>query len=317
MVIPMTKPIGFLFPGQGAQFVGMGKDLFEQSPAACELYKKADEVLGYSISQICFAGPEAELTRTLYAQTGILVTSLAALAALCEKYPGLTPSLVAGLSLGEFTALTASGAISFEDALKLVQVRAEAMEEAAKNNPGTMAFIMGLSLEKCEAVAQETGCEVANLNAPDQTVLSGNFQAIEQACTMAEAEGAKRAMPLKVGGAFHSSLMGEAKARLEAALANTPIHEPKCVFIPNVTADKVSNPEEIRSLLSKQLTSSVQWVRTMATAKDSGITTYLEIGPGKILKGLARKCQPELEVFSFGAVADFKGLESLMPLSKS
>ncbi len=317
MVIPMTQPIGFLFPGQGAQFVGMGKDLFEQSPAARELYKKADEVLGYSISQICFSGPEAELTRTLYAQTGILVTSLAALAALREKYPGLMPSLVAGLSLGEFSALTASGAISFEDALKLVQVRAEAMEEAAKNNPGTMAFIMGLTLEKCEVVAQETGCEVANLNAPDQTVLSGNFQAIEQACTIAEAEGAKRAMPLKVGGAFHSSLMGEAKARLEAALANTPIHEPKCVFIPNVTAEKVSSPEEIRSLLAKQLTSPVQWVRTMATAKESGITTYLEIGPGKILKGLARKCQPELEVFSFGAVADFKGLESLMALSKS
>ncbi len=317
MVIPMTQPIGFLFPGQGAQFVGMGKDLFEQSPAARELYKKADEVLGYSISQICFSGPESELTRTLYAQTGILVTSLAALAALREKYPGLMPSLVAGLSLGEFSALTASGAISFEDALKLVQVRAEAMEEAAKNNPGTMAFIMGLTLEKCEVVAQETGCEVANLNAPDQTVLSGNFQAIEQACTIAEAEGAKRAMPLKVGGAFHSSLMGEAKARLEAALANTPIHEPKCVFIPNVTAEKVSSPEEIRSLLAKQLTSPVQWVRTMATAKESGITTYLEIGPGKILKGLARKCQPELEVFSFGAVADFKGLESLMALSKS
>ena len=310
-MIPMTKPIGFLFPGQGAQFVGMGKDLYEQSPAARELYQKADEILGYSISQICFAGPEAELTRTLYAQTGILVTSLAALAALREKNPNLQPSLVAGLSLGEFTALTVSGAISFEDALKLVQIRAEAMEAAAKNNPGTMAFIMGLTIEQCTAVAQEAGCEVANLNAPDQTVLSGTLRAIEQACKIAEAKGAKRAMPLKVGGAFHSSLMSEAKARLETALASTTIHEPKCVFIPNVTAEKVSNPEEIRSLLAKQLTSSVQWVRTMATAKESGITTYLEIGPGKILKGLARKCQPELEVFSFGAAADFKSLESL------
>lgn len=316
-MIPMTSSIGFLFPGQGAQFVGMGKDLFDQSPAARDLYKKADEILGYSISQICFAGPEAELTRTLYAQTGILVTSLAALAALREKNPDLTPSLVAGLSLGEFTALTASGAISFEDALKLVQVRAEAMEDAAKNNPGTMAFIMGLTTEQCADVAREAGCEVANLNAPDQTVLSGTLPSIEQACKIAEAKGAKRAMPLKVGGAFHSSLMGEAKARLEAALANTPIHEPKCAFIPNVTAQKVSSPEEIRSLLAKQLTSSVQWVRSMATAKESGIATYLEIGPGKILKGLARKCQPEMEVFSFGAVADFKGLESLSFFAKS
>lgn len=313
----MTQSIGFLFPGQGAQFVGMGKDLFEQSPSAREVYERADKILGYSISQICFAGPEDQLTRTLYAQTGILVTSLAALAALREKTPDLTPSIVAGLSLGEFTALTVSGAISFEDALKLVQVRAEAMEAAAKNNPGTMAFIMGLTIEQCTAVAQEAGCEVANLNAPDQTVLSGNSQAIEQACKIAEAKGAKRAMPLKVGGAFHSSLMGEAKARLEAALAKTPIHEPKCTFIPNVTAQKVSNPEEIRSLLAKQLTSSVQWVRTMAVAKESGITHYLEIGPGKILKGLARKCQPELQVFSFGAVADFKGIETLTLADKS
>jgi len=313
----MTQPIGFLFPGQGAQFVGMGKDLHAESPAAREVFKKADEILGYSISQTCFVGPESELTRTLYAQTGIFVTSLAALAALREKNPGLTPSIVAGLSLGEFTALAVSEAISFENALKLVQVRAEAMEDAAKNNPGTMAFIMGLTIEQCSAVAQEAGCEVANLNAPDQTVLSGTLSSIEKACKIADDQGAKRAMPLKVGGAFHSTLMGEAKARLEAALANTPIHEPKCTFIPNVTAQQVSNPEEIRTLLAKQLTSSVQWVRTMATAKESGITTYLEIGPGKILKGLARKCQPDLEVFSFGAVADFKGLESLTLLAKS
>ena len=297
--------------------MGMGKDLYEQSPAARALYEKADAILGYSISQICFIGPEDQLTRTLYAQTGILVTSLAAVAALREKNPGLTPSLVAGLSLGEFTALVVSGAISFEDALKLVQVRAEAMEDAAKNNPGTMAFVMGLTLEQCMAVAQEAGCEVANLNAPDQTVLSGTLQAIEQACKIAEAKGAKRAMPLKVGGAFHSSLMNDAKARLEAALANTPIREPKCTFIPNVTAQSASNPEEIRSLLAKQLTSSVQWVRTMATAMGSGISTYLEIGPGKILKGLARKCQPGMEVFSLGTAVDFKNLESFATSVKS
>ncbi|MFH1799490.1 MAG: ACP S-malonyltransferase [Candidatus Omnitrophota bacterium] len=313
----MNKPIGFLFPGQGAQFVGMGKDLYATSPAACALYKKAEGILGYSISQICFAGPEKELTRTLYAQTGILVTSLAALAALREKYPDLTPSIVAGLSLGEFTALAAAGAISFEDALKLVQVRAEAMEDAAKNNPGTMAFIMGLTVEQCLGVAKEAGCEIANLNAPDQTVLSGTLLTIELACKIAEAKGAKRAMPLKVGGAFHSSLMAEAKARLEAALVSAPIHEPKCAFIPNVTAQKVSNPKEIRTLLAKQLTSPVQWVQTMATAKESGTTLYLEIGPGKILKGLARKCQPEFEVFSFGSATDFKSLESPGLLEKS
>lgn len=297
--------------------MGMGKDLCGQSPAARALYEKADSVLGYSISQICFNGPEDQLTRTLYAQTGILVTSLAALAALREKDPDLTPSIVAGLSLGEFTALTASGAISFENALKLVQIRAEAMEDAAKNNPGTRAFVMGLTLEQCMAVAQESGCEVANLNAPDQTVLSGTLPAIEQACKIAEAKGAKRAMPLKVGGAFHSSLMAEAKARLEAALANTPIHAPACAFIPNVTAQMVSDPAEIRSLLAKQLTSSVQWVKTLAAAMGSGVTAYVEIGPGKILKGLAKKCQPGMEVFSFGAVPDLKILESLTSQASS
>lgn len=310
MVI-MDKPIGFLFPGQGAQFVGMGKDLFEQSPAARQVYKQADQVLGYPISQICFAGPDAELTRTLYAQTGILVTSLAALAALREKFPALRPALTAGLSLGEFTALVAAEAVSFEDALKLVQVRAEAMESAARNTAGTMASVMGLDLDACRTVAQEAGCDVANLNTPDQTVLSGSVASIEKACQIAEAKGAKRAMVLKVGGAFHSSLMGEAKTQLEAALTKTEIREPKCIFIPNVTGQKLAAPEEIRLFLARQLTGSVQWVQTMATAQQTGITTYLEIGPGKILKGLARKCQPTLEVFSFGGYPDFKGLESL------
>lgn len=311
MVIPIPERLGFLFPGQGAQFVGMGKDLYDQSPAARELYKKADKIIGYPISQICFTGPESELTRTLYAQTGILVTSLAAHAALSEKYPGITPSIVAGLSLGEFTALAISGAISFEDTLKLVQIRAEAMEGAAKNNPGTMAFVMGLTIEQCTAIAQEAGCEIANLNAPDQTVLSGTLQSIERACRLAEGQGAKRALPLKVGGAFHSSLMSEAQARLETALGHTLIHAPKCSFIPNVTAQMVSDPTEIRSLLAKQLTNSVQWVRTMTTAKEAGIKTYIEIGPGKILKGLARRCQPGLEVFSFGSLVDFKSFEAL------
>lgn len=313
----MMRSIGFLFPGQGAQFVGMGKDLFEQSPAAREIFQKADQILGYSISRICFEGPESELTRTLYAQTGILVTSLAALAALREKNPELQPALVAGLSLGEFTALTASGAISFEDALKLVQVRAEVMETAAKNNPGTMAFIMGLTTDQCSEIARDARCEVANLNAPDQIVLSGTLQAIDQACKLAEAKGAKRAMPLKVGGAFHSSLMSEAKTRLEAALANTVIRAPQCAFIPNVTAQTVSDPVEIRSLLARQLTSSVQWVKTMAAAKASGVAAYLEIGPGKVLKGLAKKCQPDFEVFSFGGLSDLKNLEPLVLSLKS
>lgn len=287
----------------------MGRDLYEQSPAAKAIYDQADQILGYSISQICFTGPDVELTRTLYAQVGIFVTSLAALETLKKKVQDLRPSLVAGLSLGEFTALVAAEAISFEDALRLIQIRAEAMEIAGKNNPGTMASIMGLTIEQCKVVAQEAGCEVANLNTPEQTVLSGIKSAIEKACQIAEAKGAKRALPLKVGGAFHSSLMQEAKDKLEVALKNTEIHTPLCTFIPNVTAQVVSNPTEIRDLLARQLTSSVQWVQTMAIAKQEGITTYLEIGPGKVLKGLARKCQPEFEVYPFGSMADFKDIK--------
>jgi len=313
----MTQKIGFLFPGQGAQVVGMGKDLFDQSPAARSVFEQADAVLGYSISKLCFEGPESELTRTLYAQTAIFVTSMAALAALREKIPDLEPALVAGLSLGEFSALTASGSISFENGLRLIRIRAEAMEDAAQKNPGTMASVMGLDLAGCKAVAQEAGCEVANLNTPDQTVLSGTKESIEKACQLAEAKGAKRAMPLKVGGAFHSSLMKPAQDRLQAALKDTPVLEPKCVFIPNVTAQQVSDPSAIRDLLARQLTSSVQWVETMATAKASGIIVYLEIGPGKVLKGLVRKCQPEFQVFNFGAVSDLKTLEPLNLAARS
>lgn len=298
------RQIGFLFPGQGAQFVGMGKDIFEQSPAGRKIYEVADSLLGYSISKICFEGPESELTRTLYAQTAIFVTSMAALEAFREKNPGIQPALTAGLSLGEFTALTAAESISFEDALRLIKIRAESMEAAASQNPGTMASILGLEIEKCREVAQESGCEIANLNTPEQTVLSGSRESIERACPIAEAKGAKRAIPLKVGGAFHSSLMKPAREKLEIALKSTTIHAPKCLFIPNVTAQKVTEPDSIRDLLAKQLTCSVQWVMTMAAIKAEGILTCVEMGPGKVLKGLAKKCQPEIKVFSIGTMSD-------------
>ncbi len=306
-----NESIGYLFPGQGSQFVGMGKDLYDQFPAAKIMYDKADEILGYSISKICFEGPESDLTRTLYAQPAIFVTSLAALKVLKDKFPELNPSFVAGLSLGEFTALVAARALTFEEGLNLVSKRASAMENAAKNNPGTMASIIGLSKEDCEAVAKEAGCEVANLNSPEQTVLSGTAASIQKACPLAEAKGAKRAIPLKVGGAFHSSLMTDAKTNLEKALKQTAIERPSCVFIPNATAAATHNPEEIKTLLAKQLMSPVRWVETMGQAERQNLQQVIEIGPGKVLKGLARKCGASFTVNTCGTVADITKLEEL------
>ena len=309
----MTMPdkVGFLFPGQGSQFVGMGKDLYEKSAAAKKVFDDADKTLDYPLTEICFAGPEEKLTRTFYAQPAIFVTSLAAWTVLKEKFPELTPGFSAGLSLGEFTALVAAGSISAEEGLKLVQKRAEAMERAAEKTPGTMASILGMGEADCLAIAKETGCELANLNSPEQMVISGTFETVEKGCVLAESRGAKRAIRLKVGGAFHSSLMRDAKEDLEKALAATKIQSPQCTFIPNVIGSKVSNPEEIRSLLARQLMSPVRWVDTMARAQESGLSLFLEIGPGKVLKGLAKKSQPGLAIEPAGTGDDLEKLQNL------
>jgi [acyl-carrier-protein] S-malonyltransferase len=307
--------IGYLFPGQGAQFVGMGKSICDEYKVASDIFQKANDILGYSIQQICFEGPEEKLTQTLFAQPAIFVTSCAVLGILESNYGSMRPSFCAGLSLGEFTALYAAKSISFEDGLRLVQLRAQAMEQAAKNNPGTMASIMGLNVEQCEAIASESGCEMANLNAPDQIVLSGTLKTVEVACRLAEEKGAKRAIMLKVGGAFHSSLMSEAREALKEGLSKTKISSPNCIFIPNTVAKAVSDPIEIKSLLAQQLTSSVRWVETMARAKESGISQFYEIGPGKVLKGLARRCDRDLKVDSLGESEDFSLLENNLSTS--
>ncbi len=311
------RRIGFLFPGQGAQYVGMGKDLFEKVPSARKIFEKADALLDYPLSRLCFEGPEADLTRTLHAQPAIFVTSIAVLTALQEKFPDAKPAFVAGLSLGEFTALVAAGSFSFEEGLKLVKARAQAMEKAAEKNPGTMASVLGLSQDHCEAVAEEVGCQVANLNAPDQIVLSGSVDSIEKACQLAEAKGAKRAMRLKVGGAFHSLLMMDAKEDLEKAICHTQVNAPRCVFIPNASAVKTSNPQEIRELLARQLVSPVRWVETMSQAAKEEISIFLEVGPGKVLKGLARKCSPSLAVEPCGTFEDLQKLEQVLDGVKS
>ena len=307
-----SERIGFLFPGQGAQYTGMGKDLYESDDAARKIYRRADDSLGYSLSEICFQGPEEKITRTLYAQPAIFVTSYAVLCSLQNKFPDLKPAFSAGLSLGEFTALTVAGALTFEEGLKLVALRAEAMEEAAKNNPGTMASILGFPQEECEATVKEAGCQVANLNSPEQFVISGTVKSVEKACALAEQRGAKRALRLKVGGAFHSALMLSAKTNLERALSKASLKAPQGIFIPNASARPVSDPVEIKILLAKQLVSPVRWIETMQRAFESGISQYLEIGPGKVLKGLAKKCQPSLTVWPCGTTEDLQKMDELL-----
>ena len=314
---PMTARFGFLFPGQGAQYVGMGKDLYSHYPLAKKTFDDADRILGFSLSNICFNGPEEELTRTLRAQPAIYVTSLTALNVLREKIPDLKPAFSAGLSLGEFTALAAAGSISFESGIRLVQLRAQAMEDCAKANPGTMASILGLAPEACEKAAREAGCEVANLNSPDQIVLSGRIDAVEKACRLAEEAGAKKAIMLRVGGAFHSSLMRGAKDALETVLSQTDIRDPQCPFVSNAAGTLIADAKSIRRLLAEQLVSPVQWIKTMAIAAAQNIPTFIEIGPGKVLKGLAKKSQPTLKIEPCGSKDDIEKLEQDLKLSQT
>ena len=306
------KEIALLFPGQGAQAIGMGKDFYKTSSEARSIFDKADELLHFQLSKLCFEGPDSELTRTVNAQVAIFVTSTAVLKAVRTFYPQFKPTLACGLSLGEFTALVALEAISFDDGLRLVRERGRLMEEANQKNSGTMASIIGLAVKDCVVICEETGSELANLNSYEQVVISGPIEAVNKACGLAKAKGAKRAVLLKVGGAFHSSLMKHAKNGLENVLRKIKIEEPKGTFIPNVTGEPTSNPEKIRQLLAEQLTNPVQWIKTMEAIGRLGLTELLEVGPGRVLKGLARKINPELNVMSIEKKAD---LEQLKPIS--
>lgn len=309
------KKIGFLFPGQGSQFVGMGLSLFNQFDSAKAIFKKADDVLGYAISKICFEGPEETLTNTLNAQPAIYVSSYAAFTVFKEKWPSISPSVVAGHSLGEFSALAAAGFFSFEDGLRLVQVRARAMEKAAAQNPGAMAAILGLDQAGCIDVAKESGAEVANFNAPLQTVLTGTAEAIQKSLEVSEKKGAKRAIQLKVSGAFHSTLMKQAQADLVAAIQGIKTNPLKAQFIPNVTGQLTSDDGLIRDFLGRQLISSVCWTETMKQFSILGLTHLIEVGPGKVLKGLAKSCEVPLPVQVFGTNEDVEPMATVFSSS--
>ena len=287
----------FVFPGQGAQFVGMGKDLYEQNETAKQLFEKANEILGYRITDIMFEGTDEDLKQTKVTQPAVFLHSV--ISAICMG-DAFDPKMTAGHSLGEFSALVAAGALSFEDGLKLVYARAMAMQKACEAQPSTMAAIIGLPDEKVEEVCQEVAkmgkgvCVAANYNNPGQLVISGDIDAINEACEQLKAAGAKRALPLKVGGAFHSPLMQPAKDELQAAIEATEIKAPKCPVYQNVDGKPHTDPAEIKANLIAQLTSSVRWTQSVQNMIADGADDFTECGPGKALRGMIAKINKEI-----------------------
>ena len=287
----------YVFPGQGAQFVGMGKDLYDNSAEAKELFEKANDILGFRITDIMFAGTDEQLKQTKVTQPAVFLHSVVLAKVLGSDFQ---PAMVAGHSLGELSALVASGSIQFEDGLKLVSARALAMQEACEAEPSTMAAILGLEDDVVEKVCEEVDGVVvaANYNCPGQLVISGAIPAVESACEKLTEAGAKRAMVLPVGGAFHSPLMEPAREKLAAAIEATEFNTPSCPVYQNVTASAVIDPSEIKNNLIAQLTASVRWTQTMQNMIAAGCTSATEVGPGRALQGMFKKVDRKFETSS-------------------
>ncbi|MBR4956492.1 MAG: ACP S-malonyltransferase [Lentisphaeria bacterium] len=284
----------FAFSGQGAQTVGMGRDLYDAFPAAKAVFDKADQVLGYSLSGICFDGPAEKLTETRYCQTAIYTMSCAALAAFREKYPEIKPVACAGLSLGEYAALFAANAFSFEDGLQLLRQRAEFMDEACKAAPGGMASVLGGDADVIAEVCAACGIDVANYNSPGQIVISGAADGVKAACAELANRGFRKVIPLTVAGAFHSRMMQSAGDKLAAVLADTPMTMPEVPVFQNFTGNTAADVAELRDNLAKQVAGSVRWETCVRNAAALGADTIIEFGPGAVLTGLMRRTIPEM-----------------------
>lgn len=296
-----------LFAGQGAQTVGMGKDLADGFPTAKAWFDRANSALGYDLTSICFNGPEADLTKTENAQPGIFLVSWVAFELLKEKVPALKFEATAGLSLGEFTALTAAGAMTFEDGLRVVRQRGRFMQEACDVTKGGMAAVIGLDEAPTREVCAEAGVVLANLNCPGQLVISGEAEKIGKACELAKAKGAKRAIPLPVAGAYHSPLMASAQPKLLAELAKAKLSGPIVPVISNVSAQPHTTPDQISARMVEQVTSSVRWEESMRYLLAQGYTRFIELGPGAALSGFMKRINKEVQMLN---VADAASLDA-------
>ena len=285
----------YIFPGQGAQFTGMGKDLYENSPLAREYFEKANEILGYRITDLMFEGTSEDLRQTKVTQPAVFLHSVISAIALGDKFK---PDMVAGHSLGEFSALVPAGALTLEEGLRLVYARAMAMQKACEKEPSTMAAVLGLDYETVEEVCDEVNKEyivvAANYNSPGQLVISGSIEGIDKACELLKQRGAKRALKLPVGGAFHSPLMEPARQELQAAIEKAVVSTPVCPVYQNVNANPQTDPESIKKNLIAQLTAPVRWTQTVKNMINDGADEFIELGPGDVLKGLVKKVNPDI-----------------------
>ncbi|RKY36664.1 MAG: [acyl-carrier-protein] S-malonyltransferase [Candidatus Omnitrophota bacterium] len=299
----------YIFPGQGSQYIGMGKDLFENFNSAQKIFKTANQVLGFSLSEICFNGPIDKLTKSSVCQPAILAVSIAAFQVLRENFQtGGSVYACAGLSLGEYSALVACGSLEFADAIALVNKRGRFMDEAGEKNPGTMSCLLGLDIQDAEQVCEQCGAEIANLNCPGQVVISGSFESIKEANAYAISRGAKRVIQLKVSGPFHSSLMLEAAEKLKLELDKVVIKPPAIPFLSNVTADYVTDEKKIKELLVKQVVHTTFWQDIVLKMSGTGIREYFEIGAGKVLRGLLQRIDRKLQIVNLEKNADFLNL---------
>jgi len=306
-----TAMVAYVFPGQASQEVGMGLDLYQDYPLAREVFNEADDVLGFSLSSLCFTGPEDELTKTVNVQPAILANSIACLKVVQQTDIALcAPSFVAGHSLGEYTALVAAGALEFSDALKLVRERGRLMYEVGQRSPGGMLAIIGSELKLVEEICLSSGCNISNENCPGQIVISGDVDTLNEARILAKEKGIRRIIPLKVSGAFHSKLIEPILAEFQQLLSKFTFYTPRCPVISNVTAQPIVDVTAIREELVKQLYSCIQWQSSVEYMLENGVNIFYEIGPGKVLSGLIKRIDQQARIFNIS------GTETIAQLKK-